>query len=182
MTKWVCCGLVLVLLLSLAACGSKTETAERRIERVVTEMFSEPDAALDALVTAQHAYAGDPDGKAKEEYLRARETYAAHLKTQFDAGDFNEAYFERFCAEDCLQNGLSGYCAAKGASLRVEQAAVTARPQADRLYDVSLTLTAEKGGHTRSLAVSGKVQTDAEDRIVSMTFSTADAVQAIAEL
>ena len=179
MKKLVC--LSLILLVFLAACAA-AETPEQRIERVVTEMFSEPDAALEAFVTTQHAYASDPDGKAKEDYLRARETYAAHLKTRFDAADFGEAYFERFCAEDCPQNGLSGYCAAKGASLCVEQAAVTARSQAERLYDVSLMLTAEKDGHTRSLAVSGKVQTDAESRIVSVEFSTADAVRALADL
>ena len=167
MKKLVCVCLSLALLVSLAACAAE-ETPEQRIERVMTEIFTCPDAGTLAYTAViQKNLSAFGDDSAQAEMLMAQEALGNYLREKYSAADFTEAMYDGLYIY--LYSGLifPTVCAMDGIEIVPKSVSVELESASSRTYRYTAELEVKKDGGTVAVMQTGKAQVDGEGRISS---------------
>lgn len=175
MKRYLSLLLAFVCAVSLAACSADTpqETAETRIQRVLTQLFTCPDEKLAELLPKLVPADGNTDESA------ALEEYQAHLETVYSAEVFTAEYYPKL-GKDLLANmAFPTICAQDGIEVKPEQVEVSLEAEQSHVYAYTAQLQVARNGETVQVTESGTVQTDGNGKISSLSPGLAELMDAI---
>lgn len=180
MKKMICTCLAVLMFLSLAACAA--ETAEQRIGRVLTQLFTCPDQEEAEIVgKIEDRLENPPEGTSpdtlQQDLLVLSEEYGEAVKKRFAAADFTESYYERFCGDEYMSSlRFPTACASLDAKITPKSVEVSPADGQSRAYRFTAELQIEQNGETTMFTQEGRVQVDENDRIAYLDIRTYELV------